>query len=103
MADDVSVIEQLEETILCAIKDQFNMENVEDPQIESFEMDYLEDKIRIAFSVKIKGQKEEEELKKLAEKYLGLTGKVRSALSGDKYEDYFPILTPRFIHEPMHA
>lgn len=65
--------------------------------IESIEIIEANSEIRILVDIKTNESPE-----KLAKRYFGLTGKVREAL-GDRWGEYFPVITPNIERNIVHA
>ena len=66
---------------------------VESLSIES--IDVIENKREIRIVVKIKTKEGAADAATIADRYFGLTGKVREAL-GESWNEFFPIITPKF-------
>jgi len=86
----------LEAHVIGLIKEKLGHDLNAQVVIESIEV--LEAEAEIRFLVRIETDTAPEEL---AKRYFGLTGRVREAL-GDRWRDYFPVITPSIGHS-AHA
>ncbi|SFG14713.1 hypothetical protein [Roseobacter denitrificans] len=79
---------EIRERLLEAISEKFALENVENIEVTSFDVDSDRREVRIVVSITTTT-----EPKSIAEGYFGLTSKVRTALGSD-WKDFFPVITP---------
>lgn len=85
----------LETAVLAAFPDKL----VTEIEIEEITADFDTREIRITLTVSTQVDPDD-----FAESYFGLTGKVRHSLAntGEKWRNFFPIITPSIGHE-VHA
>ena len=82
--------EKLEAAILEIIKQRLGDEIGTTISIDSIEVFESKSEIRIVVQIETAANSGE-----LADRYFGLTGRVRDVL-GDRWADFFPIITPKF-------
>lgn len=82
----------LENRIADLIREKLGQDLRAQISIESFEVVEEDAEIRILVHIETDASPEE-----LADRYFGLTGRVRDAL-GDRWRDYFPVITPSIGH-----
>ncbi len=88
---------ELEQRIKDLITDRLGEDLDAIISIESIEIIEADSEIRILVEIKT-----DESPEKLAKRYFGLTGKVREAL-GERWGEYFPVITPNIERNIIHA
>ena len=96
MAGPTTLDKGVEEEVIRAIREKFNLDAASVIEVSPIEVDHDEHEIRIEILITTTERSET-----LAEGYFGLTGKVRDALGSD-WSGFFPVITPR-INPNMHA
>lgn len=85
-----------ESTIISVIREKFDLSSDSTIELVSIEVDEEEQKIRIYLQITTT-----ERPAKVAERYFGLTNKVREEL-GAAWSGFFPVITPQ-IQSEMHV
>lgn len=92
----MELTDEIRSQLLKAISEKFALEDVENVDVTSLEVDEQKREIRIVLSITA-----DSEPKSVADGYFGLTGRVRKVL-GKEWGDFFPVITPR-ISNDVHA
>ena len=84
----LKIDKDLESRVLAAIRDRLALDADSKVCIQSIDVDEERAEIRIVLLIETANSPEQ-----IADRYFGMTGKIREAL-GETWQEYFPIITP---------